>query len=181
MYPDFACSVTFYDGLRRIDEDLCQRWRERGCPHCGGPLDSSPWLRKPRGCDLPEEICWRQGLCCRTCRRRVLPPSTLFLGRKVFLGAVALVSTLVRRRRVAGWTAKRLREHFDVSVATLRRWLTFFGVELPKSAGWRRLRGRVPPWVRDDGLPGQLLAVYDQATGPTEAALVAVLSLLASG
>lgn len=179
MYPAAASSVTLYETLRRIDDDLAHEAQSGGCPHCGGRLDRSSWVRKPRGCDLDEAVCRRQGLCCRDCRKRVLPRSTLFWGRKVYWGAVVLVSVFVRQRRVKGRTAAELRKLFGVSVETLRRWLRMFAVDVPRSATWRRLRGRVPPDIRDDGLPGDLLAVLDRTAGPGEAASVAFLSLWA--
>jgi len=176
MYPTAARSVTLYEGLHRIDEDLASEARSRGCAHCGGPLDHAPWLRKPRGCILPEAMCWRMGLCCRVCRKRVLPPSTLFWGRKVYWGGVVLVCVVTRQRRVVGSAASALRKLFGVSFETLRRWIRMFAVDVPTSTRWKLLRGRVPAEVRDDGLPDQLLAVFDRLHGPGEAALTALLS-----
>lgn len=176
MYLTAARSVTLYEGLLRIDQDLALEAQKAGCPRCGGPLDHSPWLRKPRGVDLPDEFCLRLGLCCRSCRRRVLPASTLFWGRKVYWGAVVHVCVLVKQRRLVGSTATALREMFGVSVETLRRWIRMFQVEVPISERWRRLRGRVRAEVRDDTLPGGLLALFEQDHAPGEAALAALLA-----
>ena len=182
MYPDCTTHVTLYDGLRRIDADLAEQARAAGCPRCGGPLDSAPWERKPRGCDeVPDDAKKRHGLCCRSCRRRVLPASALFQGRKVYWGAVVLISVAVRQRRIAGSTARQLRALFGVSTATLRRWMSFFVVDMPKSALWKRLRGRVSPAVRDDALPDALLAEFDRVHGLGEQALAACLAFLAGG
>jgi len=182
MYPGSATHVTLYEGLRKIDADLAAQARSRGCPHCGGPLDNAPWQRKPRGCDdVPEDAKKRHGLCCRDCRRRVLPQSTLFLGRKVYWGAVVLVSVAARQRRTTGITARRLRALFGVSAQTLRRWMTFFAVDVPPSSWWKRLRGRVPATVRDDALPDALLAEFDRVLGAGEPALAACLVFLAGG
>ena len=181
IYPGSACSVTLYDGLRQIDVDLAAATRAQGCPHCGGPLDSAGWTRKPRGCDeVPDDAKVRHGLCCRRCRRRVLPQSALFLGRKVFWGAVVLISVVVRQRRTKGITAMRLREMFDVSPQTLRRWMAFFLADFPQSSTWKRLRGRVSAEVRDDALPDGLLAEFDRVRGPGEQALAACMAFLAS-
>lgn len=181
MYPSCATHVTLYDGLRQIDADLAAQARARGCPHCGGPLDSAPWQRKPRGCDeVPDEARKRHGLCCRSCRRRVLPQSTLFLGRKVYWGAVVLISVAVRQRRTTGITVRRLRALFGVSASTVQRWMAFFAMDVSQSAWWKRLRGRVPPNVRDDALPDALLAEFDRVHGVGERALVACLAFLAA-
>lgn len=176
MYPAAAQSFTLYEGLRRIDEDLAAEAQSRGCPYCGGILDRSPWLRKPRGCEVPEKACWRLGLCCRSCRRRVLPLSTLFWGRKVYWGAVVLVCVVMRQRRLEGWAASALRKTFGMSSETLERWMALFAAEVPVSSVWRRLRGWVGSEVRDDGLPDQLLALFENAHAVGERALTAFLS-----
>jgi len=179
VYPAAALSVRLYEGLHRIDEDLAAEAQSRGCPFCGGPLDRAPWLRKPRGCDLPEVSCWRLGLCCRSCRRRVLPLATLFWGRKVYWGAVVLVCVVMRQRRLDGWAASELRKAFGVSSETLKRWMAMFATEVPVSTEWRRLRGWVSAVVRDDGLPDQLLAYLEHTMKTGEAALAAFLSFWA--
>lgn len=182
MYPDDARRATLYGGLRRIDEDLAARARDAGCPHCGGPLDVAGWRRKPRGCEveLPDEVRQRHGLCCRHCRRRVLPPSAIFLGRKVYLGAIVLVSIASRQRQLTTATARALRAMFGVSAQTLARWLSFWADEFPASVLWKRLRGRVSAAVRDDALPDALLAQFDrQLGGPGEGAAAACAAFLA--
>ncbi len=184
MYPDCALSVTLYEGLRRIDDDLAARAQEAGCPRCDGPLDKATWARKPRGCegDLPAAVCVRQGLCCRRCRRRVLPDSAVFLGRKVYLGAVVLISIVVRQRSLASHSAKKLRAMFGMSKDTLARWLGFFLVEFPASSRWKVLRGLVSARVRDDALPDALLAEFDRRPhGPGPGALSACLAFVARG
>jgi len=176
MYPESARRVTLYDGLRRIDEDLASEAKDRGCPRCRAPLDWATWQRKPRGLDLPEAMCVRLGLCCRDCRRRVLPPSTLFWGRRVYWGAIKLVCVVVQQRRLVGWSAVELRKLFGVAKETLKRWLAFFAGPASEAENWQVLRGRVPPSVRNEGLPGPLLALFDQTVGAGEAALNAFLS-----
>ena len=181
MYPGAACRVTLYEGLKRVDEDLAAEVRAGGCPRCGGPLDYGRWWRHPRGCWVSvAAVRRRHGLCCRRCRRRVLPPSALFLGRKVYWAAVVLISVAVRQRRVVGVTADALCAMFEVGRDTLKRWISFFLDDFPSSARWRALRSRVSAEVRDDRLPDLLLAQFDHLHGPGEAALAACLTFLAS-
>lgn len=130
---------------------------------------------------LPDSVVIRRGLCCARCRRRVLPPSTVFLGRKVYFAAVILVSIASRQRRIVGATADALRKMFGVSRQTLARWLGFFRVDLPVSPPWIAVRGLVPASVRNDSLPNGLLTELDQLHGAGEAALQAFLQLLARG
>ncbi len=124
-------------------------------------------------------MCRRLGLCCRVCRRRVLPPSVLFNGRTVYWAAIRLICVVVQQRRIVGWAADELRELFGMSKETLTRWLAEFAGPVPASRRWKRLRGWVGPEVRDDALPDALLAVYDRSHGPGEAAINAYLSFWA--
>jgi hypothetical protein len=49
-------------------------------------------------------------LCCgaQGCRRRVLPPSVLFLDRRVYFAPVMLVITALRQGRDRGYTVEKL-------------------------------------------------------------------------
>jgi len=181
MYPGCARVVTLYEGLRRIDEELAGQVRARGCPDCGGRLDSGPWPRNPRGLPWAERQSWRRlGLCCAGCRRRVLPPSALFLGRKVYFAAIVLVSVAALQRRTVGASATALRRMFGMCEDTLRRWVSFFAVDVPQSTWWRTVRGRVSAEVRDEQLPDALLAQWEEHGKPGEAALAACLTFLAT-
>lgn len=179
IYPHCVREATLYEGLAHIDQQLAQETRARGCPHCQGPLDSSSWTRKPRGFDIPEELAVRHGLCCRDCRRRTLPPSTLFLGRRVHLAAVILVSIVSRQRQLDSSSARALMALFEVSRQTLKRWLSFFLHVLPTSRAWLLLRGRLSSNVRDHALPDTFLAELEQRYPPGNQAIQAALHLLA--
>jgi hypothetical protein len=181
MYPRAARHASLYEGLKRIDDELARKAKQQDCPHCGGPLDFARWRRNPRGHQIPRSWATRHGLCCRKCRKRVLPPSTLFLGRKVYLGAVVLISVAAKQRRLVGGTARALRRMFGVAKETLARWLTYFSTDLPASPQWKRLRGRLSAEVRDDALPDALLMQFDRRHGEGEAALAACLAFLAAG
>lgn len=124
-------------------------------------------------------MCRRLGLCCRDCRRRVLPASVLFNGRTVYWAAIRLICVVVQQRRIVGWSADELRELFGMSKETLTRWLAEFAGPVPASRHWKRLRGRVPPEVRDDALPDTLLAVFEQRVGAGDRAINACLSFWA--
>lgn len=178
MYLDIATKPSLYAGLRRIDEDLADQVRTAGCPHCGGPLHSAAFARKPRGVDLPEPLSLRLGLCCGRCRRRTLPPSVLFWGRRVYLGAVLLVIATVWRGRLEGASARRLRQRFGVTANTLRRWRSYFAHDVPVSAAFQRMRGVLSAAVRHDALPGSLLAALG---GATAVAITDALVLFATG
>ena len=180
LYLDLASSATLYEALHRIDLDLAEQTKAAGCPWCGDPLDYGRWSRQPRGCDLPDALKIRHGLCCRRegCRRRTTPPSTLFQGRRVYWSAVILVSVLVRQRRLEGRSARALRLRFGVTHRTLLRWIGWFETAQARTRGWRTLRGLVPASVSDRELPSSLLAALEGKHGAGSGALVACLRLL---
>lgn len=139
-------------------------------------------MRKPRGgpADLPEAFAVRLSWCCgrEGCRRRVLPPSVLFWGRRVYWGAVVLVITALRQGRVAGSTAQRLQVLFGVTRPTLARWLRYFRDLFPQTPPWRRLVGRLWPPVRADHLAEDVLTRFVRARGDPESGLVGCLTAL---
>lgn len=185
MYLDTVHQATFYRTLHRIDVDLAQICRESGCVHCDGPLRDGRYVRKPRGGPpgLPEEVSVRLSLCCGRdgCRRRTLPPSCLFLGRKVYWGAIVLVTVALRQRRPGSASAATLRKLFGVSWETVKRWMEDFAEVFPNSQQWKRCRGRVPVSVREDDLPAGLIELLVLQSGAEETGLVRCLELLAGG
>ena len=58
--------TSFHRLLLRIDEDVAQGVRRKGCPHCGGVLHSARYERKPRGVprELPAKYEQRASFCC---------------------------------------------------------------------------------------------------------------------
>jgi len=160
MYPVQVPPETVLRALAALDHDLALDVRRSRCPHCGGPLHWATWTRKPRGADVPEDLRVRRGLCCGSCRRRTLPPSVLFAGRRVYLKAVMLLVVAARQRDRARHSMARLRKLFDnVSAKTIARWMRAFLEGLPLHPDWQRLRGRLPATVRDDDVPAALLAL----------------------
>ena len=111
---------------------------------------------------LPEKYRIRQGLCCGHCRRRVLPASTLFMGRRCTYRCAILIFLTLRHNREK--PAIELSNILDIDIRTLRRWLVYFRDEFRFSDAWQRLRGFVSSKVQDDHLPGSLLTYFiDQA------------------
>lgn len=162
MYPIQVPPVNLLRALAALDHDLALEARAARCPHCSGPLHWATWTRKPRGADVPDELRVRRGLCCGRCRRRTLPPSVLFAGRRVYLKAVMLLVVAARQRDRARHSMARLRRLFDnVSVKTIARWMRAFLDGLPRHPDWRRLRGQLPATVRDDLVPSAMLDFGD--------------------
>jgi len=175
----------FFAKLEEIDAAMAAQVAAARCSHCGGPLHQANYLRKPRGGAMAgagEASCLRHSLCCgrRGCRRRALPPSLRFLGRRVYLEVVvvlASVAAMVQSLRAAA-------ESTEVPARTLGRWGQWWREEFPLSQTWIDLRARfIPPPPDEAELPKSLLERLHSECGgardPREAAMVLAARLLA--
>ncbi len=133
--------------VEKIDIDLTEEARSKGCLLCGGALHRSDYDRKPRG--GPQ---WdiRFSLCCAKegCRKRHTPASVRFMGRRVYAGlVVVLVSAMAH-----GLTPERvksLREALGIDRRTLERWRQWWLVTFLEGSFWREARARfMPPLCR---------------------------------
>ena len=153
-------------------------------PFCGGPLHNAHYLRKPRGGppDLEEAFEIRFSLCCRQpgCRRRVLPPSVRFWGRKVYWAPVVLLVSALRQGKPV-YTLEQLKALCGVWRSTVNRWQKYFRHVFAQSIGYRHLLGYMMPKARPGPLPAALLARFMQTISDPRTALVACLRALAMG
>lgn len=173
----FADSRLF-ELLLKFDEDLAAETKRGGCQVCGGRLDSGRYPRKPRATKamvLPASYDWRFSYSCATCRKRHTPPSTRFLGRRVFLGAVVVLATAMQQG-LASWRASRLRALFGVSERTLARWRTWWAEAFAESAFWKAAKAAFAPPVDATRAPSTL---WERFTGEDAARLGALLRWLA--
>lgn len=185
MLPELLQKVSLFRLLHRIDIDLAKQLQQGRCPYCNGALHQSNYERKPRGGPdkIPDEYLIRFSFCCgnENCRRRSLPPSSLFMGRRVYWGCVILVVMTLKQNRPAGASARKIKKLFGISRKTLKRWLAYFRDEFPASVQWQRLRGRVASAVRNGALPGGLVNYFLKNSESTDQGIVACLRFLASG
>lgn len=185
MLSDLLQDVSLFCILHQIDRDLAESCRQARCPHCQGPLHNAPYLRKPRGGPekIPEQYLYRFSLCCgsESCRRRVLPPSCLFMGRRVYWQTVILVVMTLRQSRANGIGANRLMRMFCIPRKTIVRWISYFRDEFAASREWLQLRGRVDARVGNKDLPGRLVEHFLSYCGSAAGGLVACLQFLAAG
>jgi hypothetical protein len=181
-YLDIVDHTSLFEVLHAIDVEVAERLRAGRCPRpgCGGPLHWDLFERKPRGgpIEVPEEYCRRLGLCCGWCRKRVLPPSCLFWGRRVYWGAVVILVTAAVQGLEKRSTSELCR-HFGVSRRTVRRWVRYLETIFPRGAQWQRLRGRVAAVVRDDELPRALLEWFASTCGSALETVVRCLCFMA--
>ncbi len=185
MLAELLQDVSLFRILHQIDQDLALACRQAGCPFCHSPLHNAPYTRKPRaGPDrIPEEFCVRLSLCCskEECRRRVLPPSCLFLGRKVYWGAVILIVTTLRQQKPQNNSINMLARKFDISRNTVVRWIRYFREMFPKSQQWQRLRGLVSAQISNHDLPRGLVEYFLRTRTSSSGGLANCLHFLASG
>lgn len=183
MLPELLEKTNLFDLLHRIDTDLCLQHRKKGCPYCGCRLNQSNYVRKPRGGpdNIPEEYLVRQSLCCSRdgCRKRALPPSCLFMGRKVYWGCVILVVMALRQHRTEGASIGKLARMFGINRKTITRWIRYFKEIFCSSPTWLRVRGLVPATVGNDRLSGDLLFQLIDHSETPQKALITCLELLA--
>src|SRR5690606_23435642 len=110
---------------------------------------------KPRGVPPEVEIHLekRFALCCARegCRRRTLPPSVRFLGRRVYAAVAIVVACMAAAIRRCWRDARRV-----------RRWLHWWRHIFSVSEVFAALRGRLSCPVRDEDLPKSLFERFER-------------------
>jgi len=160
MLHEARLEEEWFAKLSEFDRQIAEAVAAGRCRHCGGPLYQGNYERKPRGAQIAEvgeAFTLRHSLCCgrEGCRKRALPPSLRFLGRRVYLEAVVLLASV---QAMALETLRQAREVTGVPARTLRRWHTWWTASFPCSAVWTELRARfVPPPPAESELPRSLL------------------------
>lgn len=162
MLQKLTQTIKLFTLLYFIDKDLAEQTRQNGCPYCGGPLHKAGYNRKPRGGpdNIPDDYCHRFGLCCghKDCRKRTLPPSTLFMGRRVYWGSVVLIVMTLRQNRQESFSI--LSRLFGVPQQTIKRWAVYFRELFPFTQLWKQLRGQINCNVDNSCLPGNLVQYF---------------------
>lgn len=161
MLHDSPLGENFFVSLTDLDARIAQQVAAGGCRWCGGPLHQANYERKPRGGGLAvagEAFTLRHSLCCgrEGCRKRALPPSLRFLGRRVYLEAVVLLASVAAQLVSAHRDARAIT---GVPGRTLRRWGSWWRSTFPQGPVWTELRARfMPPPPDDTDLPRSLMA-----------------------
>ena len=181
MYESTFSNASFPHALFSLDEELAASTRSAACPHCGGVLHVANYLRKPRGGPwvLTGEHAIRHSLCCARegCRRRTLPPSVRFLGRRVYLAAVVVLGVALRQG-LTPFRVRRLEALLGADRRTLTRWRDWWTTQFTESPTFDALRSRLVPPVAPGELPR---AALDRFLGEPSQRLLAFLRFLADG
>jgi hypothetical protein len=179
MFDAFELGIEFFEGLTAIDTAIVERAAEEPCRDCGGPLYRGDYPRKPRGGAITgsaEAFLRRFSLCCGRdgCRHRTTPPSVRFLGRRVYVGAVVIVTAAVALTTMAASAAVRAT---GVPAHTTRRWLRWWRGAFTTSRPFVELSARLaPPAPERQRLPASLL---ERFAGDRSGAVAKLLSWLA--
>jgi len=161
------CQEMFTDlfpVLLKLDEIMAEETKKGGCS-CGGKLHRACYPRKPRGAPLEvaadEAYQQRLSFCCdrEGCRRRTTPPSVLFLGRKVYLGAVVVVASVLRQGPTPA-RLEQLRHLLGVSARTVKRWREWWVSSFARSDFWKASRGLLRFPLEERRLPMSLLELF---------------------
>ena len=165
MLPESSQVGKIWDFLLQVDSREASQVRKTGCRHCGGVLHSAHYGRKPRG--IPSALAGagecaalRHSFCCAVCRRRTMPASVRFFGRRVYVGLIfVLLPALLGQEgpTAAAAACKKL----NLSLRTLRRWRRWWQEDFADSAFWRGSRGRFAPGVEEAGLPLGLVDSFE--------------------
>lgn len=130
MLPELLQKSKLYRLLFLIDCDFSETVKNQGCPFCSGALHQADFPRKPRGPfkTFLRNIKKRHSLCCscENCRKRSLPPSCRFMGRRVYFWPVILIVMALRQDGKNSYSKGQLMRLFDISRNTLNRWFQFF-------------------------------------------------------
>jgi len=155
MFDPIELGREFFERLTAVDAAITAKVAASACSRCGGPLHVGNYPRKPRGGLLGvagEGFAVRFSLCCgrEGCRRRTTPPSVRFLGRRVYLGGVFIVASVVAVAFMTGSAAQRAT---GVPLRTLRRWGRWWRGQFPQTAVFVSLSARLVPALERKLLP----------------------------
>lgn len=156
----------FCSQLLIIDQETAEKVKKDRCPFCGGRLDRADYPRKPRGgliAPAGEKFALRISLCCSRegCRKRVTPPSVIYLGRKVYLGATVLVASLPRSTEP---DAAAIFAQTGIFPRTVRRWADWWKNIFSLSHFFTEAQGWFIPPLEKEDLPGSILRRFSKAS-----------------
>ena len=177
MFDRIELGSEFFEGLMAVDAAIVEQARTEACRRCGGRLHRGDYPRKPRGGQLgraAEAFRVRFSLCCgqEGCRRRATPPSVRFLGRRVYVGAVVIVASVVALVMATASAATRAT---GVASRTTRRWLRWWRGPFTTTSVFVELSSRFLPALSRSRLPA---SIVERLPGSPEARLRLLLDKL---
>jgi hypothetical protein len=182
MFVEAGTEVEILRRLHEMDWRIAEEVAAAGCGRCDeGRLHFAAYGRRPRfgKVVVPKKFDWgRYSLCCGTCRKRTLPPSMVFLGRKVYVELTLVLASLLALE--VG--LKKAHDATGVPERTMQRWLSYWRKRVPNEAWWKSMRGLFSPPPADDALPTSLVEKVTEVVAQTGEKVLTVLArLLAPG
>jgi hypothetical protein len=159
MFDQIELGREFFERLMAVDEEILERAAAQACRFCDGPLHRGDFFRKPRGGLLAaagEVFTRRFSLCCgrEGCRRRAMPPSVRFLGRRVYLGAAVILASMIALCLAAARDCQRATE---IPFRTVRRWSQWWRGPFITTAVFVDLSSQLVPAISHEALPTSLI------------------------
>jgi hypothetical protein len=158
VYDVVLQDPAFFLFLLRIDEEFATQTRLARCRHCSGVLHVADFPRKPRGCPaaVVPQYSRRFSFTCGQCEQRATAASVRFLGRRVYVAVVLMLSSPPR-----GLSARQLCNQLNVPIRTLLRWRRWWTAEFLRTPFWQAARGRFIPPIPGAQLPLSLLDRFE--------------------
>ena len=146
----------FLSLLLQTDRELAAQTQAAGCA-CSGRLHCADYPRKPRGvaAELRAGFERRFSFCCSVCRKRTTAESVRFLGRRVYLALVVVLSSSRHAGSNSGTAA--VQAAVAVPLRTLERWRAWWQQAFVVTPLWRSAGGNFLPALDAAGLPANLL------------------------
>jgi hypothetical protein len=165
VYDAVLRDPAFFRFLLCIDQELAGETRRAGCQHCEGPLHVSDFPRKPRGCpaSVIAEYSSRFSFTCGRCDQRTTTVSVRFLGRRVYVAAVLMLSSPPQ-----GHAAQRCSALLSIPRRTLMRWRRWWTQDFVRTQFWRAARSRFVPPIAHAELPNSLLDRFKVGSSPID-------------
>lgn len=182
MSHKFLMNSSFHNALQKMDYELAEQERVKGCS-CGGSLHRSDYPRSPLGTPLEfrEYYQTRYSYCCAKCRKRVTTPSLRFFGRRWFPEFIhLLISALMNGeiRKLKKW-CRQLQELFKLSISpkTCRRWRQWWRESFVKTSFWKGVAGIIPLDRLKGSFPRQIFSMATDRKGGSTVGETHVLSV----
>ena len=178
LYQTVRQDAKLLGVLKMVDAELAHATHVAGC-RCGYALHVSNYPRKPRGPSpwgLPAECGLRLSFTCSECRKRTTPHSTVFLGRRVYVGVVVVLVATLRHGPTRARMAV-LQAEWGVPKRTVARWCEWWRTAFATSPFWRSVRARLAQPLEAAVLPFSLAVAFGLESGGTSR-LCALLEFL---
>lgn len=179
MLYKFLLDAKFHELLSHIDSNLAMEVKQKGCPHCGEKLNHSNYPRSPFGVATLFRSYYqtRESLCCIRCRKRTMPPSVRFFGRRWYCSAfLLLLSALIGKR--CKKRMERIHHHLGnvISQRTWKRWRRWWNIYFPSTSFWKKMKGIFPLFSLKGPFPRIWFRIF---TGSLREKMIHVLRWLA--